>query len=104
MVHRHARHLYLARHAEPTDDGSALTDRGTRRATLLGKRLAGIPLAVVHHGPLPRAMQTTRVVAGHLAGVPVREHERHELVVTHGFPIGWLVRHTLGGPPGAGGG
>jgi probable phosphoglycerate mutase len=155
MVHRHARHLYLARHAEPTDDGSALTDRGTRQATLLGKRLAGVPLAVVHHGPLPRAAQTTRVVAGHLSGVTVREHEaagdyvphvpgpgevepayaeavraslvdvtaeeaghgadlaaqaidlltgpvdgeeRHELVVTHGFTIGWLVRHALGAP------
>ena len=155
MVDRHARHLYLARHAEPTDDGAALTDRGTRQASLLGARLARVPLAVLHHGPLPRAAATAGVVAGHLPGVPLREHaavgdyvphapatgevepeyadavlaslvdvseeegshgaalavqaidlltgpvegaERHELVVTHAFTIGWLVRHALGAP------
>jgi probable phosphoglycerate mutase len=149
------RHLHLVRHAEPTDDRSALTDRGTRQATLLGNSLAEVPFALVQHGPLPRAAETARVVAAHLPGVPVREHaaagdyvpyvpgpgevepayaevvaasladvtaaearvgadlaaqavdllsgpvdgdERHELVVTHAFTIGWLVRHALGAP------
>jgi probable phosphoglycerate mutase len=149
------RHLYLVRHAEPTDDRSALTDRGTRQATLLGTRLAGIPFDLLRHGPLPRAAETARVVAAQLPGVTLREHpaagdyiphvpgpgevepeyaaeveasladvteeeaslgadlagqavdlltgpvdgaERHELVVTHAFTIGWLVRHALGAP------
>ena len=29
---------------------------------------------------------------------PVDGDERHELVVTHAFTIGWLVRHALGAP------
>ena len=155
MVDRHARHLYLARHAEPTPDGSALTDRGVEQASRLGARLADVPLAGVQHGPLPRAAATAGVLAAQLPGVPVREHEavgdyvphvpgrgevepeyaeavlasmddvtpeeashgaalaagaidlftgpvdgdeRHELVVTHAFTIGWLIRHALGAP------
>ena len=155
MDDRHARHLYLVRHAEPTDDRSALTDRGTEQATLLGARLAGVPFERVWHGPLPRAAETARVAAAQLPGVPLREHPvagdyiphvpgpgevepayaeevmasladvtdeearlgadlavqavdlltgpvdgdaRHDLVVTHAFTIGWLVRHALGAP------
>jgi probable phosphoglycerate mutase len=155
MVDRHTRHLYLARHSEPTDDGSALTERGRRQAAFLGNRLARVPLAVLRHGPLPRAVATAEIVAARLPDVPVRKHEavgdyipyvpgpgevepeyaevvraslddvtpeeasggaalaeqaidlltgpvvgedRHELVVTHAFTIGWLVRHALGAP------
>ncbi len=155
MVDRHARHLYLSRHAEPTPGGGGLTDRGVEQATRLGSGLGEIPLAVVQHGPLPRAAETARIVAAQLPGVPVREHEaagdylpyvpsrgevapeyaeavlasmddvtaeeaqhgadlaaqaidlltgpvdgdeRHELVITHAFTIGWLVRHALGAP------
>jgi len=29
---------------------------------------------------------------------PVDGDERHELVVTHAFTIGWLIRHALGAP------
>jgi len=29
---------------------------------------------------------------------PVDGGERHELVVTHAFTIGWLVRHAVGAP------
>lgn len=71
------RHLYLARHAEPSahgDDGDdgGLSERGRRQAALLGRRLAGVPLGSVRHGPLPRAEQTAQRVAGELApGVPV---------------------------------
>ena len=83
MVDRHVRHLYLSRHAEPTPDGSALTDRGEEQASRLAARLADVPLAVVQHGPLPRAAATARVVAGQLPGVPVREHEAAGDYVPH---------------------
>jgi len=67
------RHLYLARHAEPGEQGE-LTDRGIRQAVLLGQRMSDVPLTSVRHGPLPRSAQTARVVAEQFATrVPVRE-------------------------------
>lgn len=156
------RYLYLTRHAEAApgsrdDDGGCggLTANGRRQAELLGERLRGHPIRLLHHGPLPRAAQTARLVAACLDGVvpqvaqaagdylpylPQRgelplesaellagflarqggeEHrpelaaeavsrftgpvpgdqERHELLVTHNFLIGWLVRHALDAPP-----
>lgn len=149
--------LYLARHAEPTDDGTGLSERGARQADLLGARLAGLPVDRVLHGPLPRAAATARAVADRLAGpVPRVVHEAAgdyvphvptraetpeawtdavlapfadvspeeaargaalaaraveelagpavgdrgavDVVVTHAFTIGWLVRHALDAP------
>ncbi|WP_031078478.1 histidine phosphatase family protein [Streptomyces sp. NRRL WC-3742] len=71
-----ARYLYLARHGEALPDESGLSGRGERQAELLGQRLAGRPISAVHHGPLPRAAQTARLVAGHLpaAALAVSEH------------------------------
>ncbi|WP_031034315.1 histidine phosphatase family protein [Streptomyces sp. NRRL F-5650] len=151
------RYLYLARHGEASPDETGLTEAGRRQATLLGKRLRGIPFAAFHHGPLPRARETARLVAGELTGVTPRvseiagdylphvperaelppesadhylrflagvtaeerEHgaelarqalrrftgpvtdgteDRHELVVTHNFLVGWLVRDALYAP------
>ncbi|MFI7641100.1 histidine phosphatase family protein [Nonomuraea sp. NPDC049400] len=145
------RYLYLARHGEATPDESGLTENGRRQATLLGERLKGVPLSAIHHGPLPRAAQTARLIAEQLPDVPVRVSEaagdfvpyvpakqelpaqhadrllgfvgqfpedggarlaraaeelftgpvegtRHELVVTHNFLIGWLVRAALNAP------
>ncbi|WP_327087195.1 histidine phosphatase family protein [Nonomuraea sp. NBC_01738] len=146
------RYLYLARHGEATADELALTGDGRRQAALLGERLSGVPLDAIHHGPLPRAAQTARLIGAHLPGVPllesaaagdyvpyrpsreelppaqadyylrfvaqfpadsgdelaaeamrtftgpVMEGTRHELVVTHNFLIGWLVRATLDAP------
>lgn len=67
------RHLYLARHAEPDDDGR-LTDRGVQQAVLLGRRLSNVRFASAHHGPLPRAAETAQLVARHLdSQVPVVE-------------------------------
>ncbi|WP_030244008.1 histidine phosphatase family protein [Streptomyces sp. NRRL S-350] len=63
------RYLYLARHGEAAPDGSGLTAAGRRQAVLLGRRLAGRPIAAVHHGPLPRAAQTARLVAEQLGAV-----------------------------------
>ncbi|MFF8654059.1 histidine phosphatase family protein [Streptomyces huasconensis] len=150
------RYLYLARHGEATADESGLTEGGRRQAALLGERLRGVPLSAVHHGPLPRAEETARLIAGRLDGVPLRRSDaagdyipympsedelptesaestlqwladfpeeertggpalaraalarftgpapgdepRHELVVTHNFLIGWLVRDALDAP------
>jgi broad specificity phosphatase PhoE len=157
------RYLYLARHGEAygegASDGGGLTAQGRRQAALLGRRLRGSAVSVVHHGPLPRAAQTAQLIADQLDDVPaVSVHsselagdylpylperdelpgdcadfllrfldgfsaeerirgpvlarqaverftgpvpgreERHELVVTHNFLIGWLVRHATDAP------
>ncbi|MBL1100179.1 histidine phosphatase family protein [Streptomyces coffeae] len=150
------RYLYLTRHGEATADERELTAVGRRQAVLLGKRLRGVPLSAIHHGPLPRAAQTARLIGDQLDGVPAHacepagdyvphtpeRHElpadsadflldfvhqfpaeerergpllarqaverftgpvdgpedRHELVVTHNFLIGWLVREVLDAP------
>ena len=142
------RYLYLARHAEATPDETGLTDAGRRQAELLGERLrdSDRPVTTVHHGPLPRAAETARIVAAivgvepqesaaagdyvpyrddlpaayqpfveqfdadsghHLAeqaielftGPVAGDTDRHELVVTHAFTVGWLLRHALDAPP-----
>ncbi|MEU5107143.1 MULTISPECIES: histidine phosphatase family protein [unclassified Streptomyces] len=156
MTETAARHLYLARHGEASPDESELTDNGRRQAVLLGERLRSSPLSAIHHGPLPRAEQTARLIHDQLDGVslqpselagdyiphlpkreelppdsadamldrltqfPAEEREfgprlaqealtqftgavkgdkpRHELVVTHNFLIGWLVRAALDAP------
>ncbi|MFE5830826.1 histidine phosphatase family protein [Streptomyces sp. NPDC056488] len=156
MTDTAARYLYLARHGEASADESALTENGRRQAVLLGERLRGAPLSVIHHGPLPRAEETARLIGAQLDGVPLRrseaagdyvphlpareelppdsadallaflsgvteeerglgrelarealaeftgpvdgEHPRHELVVTHNFLVGWLVRAALDAP------
>ncbi|MFJ2807078.1 histidine phosphatase family protein [Kitasatospora sp. NPDC087271] len=176
MAESATRYLYLTRHGEAAPDGSGLTADGRRQAVLLGRRLADRPIAAVHHGPLPRAAQSARLIAEQLGGgrpgneplgggplgggwqagavptvceeagdyvpyVPERHElpadsadylldflaqstaeerargpelarravqrftgpvaggeDRHELVVTHAFLIGWLVRHALSAP------
>ncbi|MFG2603473.1 histidine phosphatase family protein [Streptomyces sp. NPDC048514] len=67
-----ARYLYLARHGEASSDESRLTDTGRRQAELLGERLRRSPLSVIHHGPLPRAEQTARLIGDRLDGVPLQ--------------------------------
>ncbi|MFF1409391.1 histidine phosphatase family protein [Streptomyces sp. NPDC058289] len=65
------RYLYLVRHGEATSEESGLTEDGRRQAGLLGRRLRGIPLSAVHHGPLPRAEQTARLIGDQLENVPL---------------------------------
>jgi probable phosphoglycerate mutase len=151
-----ARYPYLTRHGEASPDESRLTDNGRRQAVLLGERLRRSPLTAIHHGPLPRAAQTARLICdqlddvplrlsepagdyipylprreelppesadamlAHLSNFPAEEREhgpelaqaalaqftgpvdgdqpRHELIVTHNFLIGWLVRAALDAP------
>ncbi|WP_327358941.1 histidine phosphatase family protein [Streptomyces sp. NBC_01304] len=69
------RYLYLARHGEATSEEGGLTEGGRRQAELLGRRLHEVPLTAVHHGPLPRAAQTARLIAEQVSGVPLRECE-----------------------------
>ncbi|WIG59006.1 MAG: putative phosphoglycerate mutase [Ktedonobacterales bacterium] len=63
------RYLYLARHGEALPDGSGLSDAGRQQAILLGQRLRTRPITVVHHGPLPRALQTARMIGEEMGGV-----------------------------------
>ncbi len=151
-----ARYLYVTRHGEASEDETTLTEAGRRQAALLGERLRGAPITAIHHGPLPRAEQTARLVGGQLPGVPLLRSEaagdyipylpsreelptesadrtlarlaefpaaerelgpglaeealarftgtvegdepRHELLVTHNFLVGWLVRAALDAP------
>ena len=114
--------------------------------------MASVPFDVVRHSPLRRAVQTARILASYLPGIPVNCSEllrdrtpipsasqagmvplqyrpflgnipaaerdagaahltaaveqlaiagagdRHELLVTHNFVIGWFVRHALDAP------
>ncbi|WP_019547533.1 histidine phosphatase family protein [Streptomyces sulphureus] len=69
------RYLYLVRHGEALPDESGLTEAGRRQATLLGQHLRGIPFAAVHHGPLPRAEQTARLIGDQLGSVPLHVSE-----------------------------
>jgi broad specificity phosphatase PhoE len=65
--------LYLARHDESEaaqpEDGE-LTEIGRQQSELLGKRLRGIAFAAIHHSPWTRAVQTAKLVAEHLPGLP----------------------------------
>ncbi|MBT2384172.1 histidine phosphatase family protein [Streptomyces sp. ISL-11] len=150
------RYLHLVRHGEAAPDGSGLTDTGERQAVLLGRRLRHLPVSAIHHGPLPRAALTARLIGEQLPGVPVHaceaagdyvpylpeayelpkdgagrfldfleqftpedrergpalareaverftgpvrgDADRHEVLVTHNFLIGWLVRHAMDAP------
>ncbi|MCI4041546.1 histidine phosphatase family protein [Streptomyces sp. TRM75563] len=151
-----ARYLYVTRHGQASADETTLTDAGRRQAALLGERLRGAPITAIHHGPLPRAEQTAKLMGEQLPGVPLVPSEpagdylpylplreelppesadetlarlagfpaaerelgpglaeealarftgtvegdepRHELLVTHNFLVGWLVRAALDAP------
>ncbi|GAA2938046.1 histidine phosphatase family protein [Kitasatospora cinereorecta] len=66
------RYLYVARHGQASPDENELTPDGRRQATLLGERLRSSHLSAVHHGPLPRAAQTARIVHQQLGGIPLQ--------------------------------
>jgi broad specificity phosphatase PhoE len=115
--------LWIARHAEALADESGLTAAGRRQAALLGERLADVPLSRISHSPLARAVETARIVALSLPGVPVEvapelddadptedpagaaamvarfgRPPADELVITHAFQVGWFVRDALDAP------
>ncbi|BCJ44976.1 phosphoglycerate mutase [Actinoplanes ianthinogenes] len=118
------RHLWIARHAFANEDESGLTGDGEQQATLLGERMAGVPLTAIFHSPLARAAQTAGLVAAHLPGVPCEAAdelddqfptpansaamikrftgpapaETHQLLITHAFQVAWFVRDALEAP------
>jgi probable phosphoglycerate mutase len=67
-----SRFLYLVRHGEAAA-GGGLSDAGEEQARRAGERLKNLPVTQIQHGPLPRAAQTARLIAGWLPGVPVAE-------------------------------
>ncbi len=68
-----SRFLYLVRHGEATGEQGGLSDAGEEQARRTGERLKNLPLARIYHSPLPRAVQTARLIAGWLPGVPLVE-------------------------------
>lgn len=62
------RTLYLARHGE-ADALGALTTQGREQCRRLGHRLADLPIDVVWHSPLPRAVDSATVIAESLPQV-----------------------------------
>lgn len=148
-----ARIIYLVRHGV-ADAWGQMTEKGREQSRLLGRRLARLPVDVVWHSPLPRAVESARIIGesmprvlvdeavelvDHVPFVPDRDDlspswrgffdgydnreaeagrqaadqlaERfgtpnaraqrptHEVLVTHAYPIAWLVREALGAPP-----
>ncbi|MFJ4436043.1 histidine phosphatase family protein [Streptomyces sp. NPDC088923] len=79
------RFVHLIRHAEPAPDGSGLSARGREQAAFLGERLARLPLASLHHGPLPRAAETAGII-GERVGV------RPQLAETAGDYVPYVPR------------
>ena len=67
-----SRFLYLVRHGEAAE-GGGLSETGEEQARHTGERLRNLPVTRIHHGPLPRAAQTARLIAGWLPGVPLAE-------------------------------
>ncbi|GGU70410.1 histidine phosphatase family protein [Lentzea flava] len=142
------RHVYVVRHGA-ADPFGELTGAGQRQSELLGQRLAGLPIDVVWHSPLARAVRSAQIIGRSLPGIAVREAaelvdhvphvpeeipagwagffdgydaaeaaagarvaealiarfarpsetETHEVLVTHAYPVAWLVRHALDAPP-----
>jgi broad specificity phosphatase PhoE len=72
--------LYLARHCDVANPrrvvyghlpGYALSPLGLAQAEAMGRRLAGRPIRLIRSSPLPRALQTAGIVAGHLGNPPI---------------------------------
>ncbi|WP_448319548.1 histidine phosphatase family protein [Streptomyces sp. CO7] len=57
--------------------------------------LAGFPAAEREEGP-----RLAREAVDRFTGPVAQDTPRHDLVVTHNFLVGWLVRHALDAPPG----
>ena len=69
------RFLYLVRHGLADPHDGPLSAAGQQQARLTGQRLRDVPFSAIYHGPLPRAAQTSRLIAASLPGVPVSECE-----------------------------
>lgn len=72
------RHLYLVRHGQqaaasaPQPFGNGLTAIGRQQARRVARRLAELPVSVIHHSTLRRAAETAQFIAARLPDAPVR--------------------------------
>ena len=73
------RHIYLVRHGQQATPGAAphplgngLTALGRQQARRLARRLATLPVNVIHFSTLRRAAETAGFIAAQLPDVPVR--------------------------------
>lgn len=64
--------LHLVRHAEPGNDRT-LSDRGCVQAGLIGRRLSGLGIEAVLHGPSARTRQTAQHLATAVPAARVQE-------------------------------
>lgn len=67
-----ARTVYFVRHGA-ADAWGQLTDEGREQSRLIGQRLARLPIDVVWHSPLPRAVDSARIIAAEMSRVLVDE-------------------------------
>jgi broad specificity phosphatase PhoE len=71
------RFLYLVRHGQyhttkDTPQYGTLTAVGRQQALRVAKRLAKLPLDVIHHSDMARAEETAEIIVEHLPDLPVR--------------------------------
>jgi serine/threonine-protein phosphatase PGAM5 len=71
--------LYLVRHGHyqraftpPATPDGPLTELGAAQAELTGRRLARLPVRVIHHSTLIRARQTAEIIAQYFPDVELR--------------------------------
>lgn len=67
-----ARTVYFVRHGA-ADAWGQLTDEGREQSRLLGQRLARLPIDVVWHSPLPRAVESAQIISAEMPRVFVDE-------------------------------
>src|SRR5699024_524379 len=67
-----ARTLYLVRHGA-ADALGQLTDEGRKQSRMIGQRLARLPIDVVWPSPLPRAVDSARIIAAEMPRVLIDE-------------------------------
>lgn len=71
--------LYLVRHgqyeamlAAPDPGDGPLTEAGREQAHLVGRRLSGLTVSVIHHSTLMRATETAQIIASYFPDVAMR--------------------------------
>ena len=74
------RMLYFVEHAEyesgvhPADGrGGGLTTRGCEQAARTAERLRALPISIIHHSPLRRAVETASIIAARFPTAPLRQ-------------------------------
>jgi len=72
--------LHLIRHGQQDSQNSSgdklggrLTALGRKQAELTARRLSQLPISVIHHSDLRRAVETAEIIARKLPGVPLRQ-------------------------------